>query len=277
MSITAAQRAALNYASRPPGPPAFWYAVGTAIRSIGKGIDEFGVSLQGASATIDKLPIPTTGVKVGGKSPVVSGGGFVAPSANLVGAVHMGEGASAWYSSLLKGGARAVEIGEMSSVGDRAVVVESVVGKQVCIGAGAIVQSATIGDACSVGMGSKIGKGASLGAGAALAAGSVLPAGAKVPAGQLWGGNPAKFVSEMSSEGTVQTAEVTAALAKLHMAEAWKDLDLVNQEHDDYKREALRTPDLISQMREDPKWVPMPTLGEALTKIGVHSNMHTPP
>jgi len=280
MSITAAQRAALLHASRPPGPPALWYAVGSALRSVGAAIDAFGIGLQGECAVTEKLPIPTTAVKIGGKSPVTSAASFVAPSANLVGAVHMGEGASVWYSSLLKGGARAVEIGEMSSVGDRAVVVESVVGKYVHVGAGAIVQSANLGDECSVGMGCKIGKGSSLGAGAALAAGSVLPAGSTVPAGQLWGGNPAKFVAQMgpeANEGTVRNAEVTAELAKLHMAEAWKDLSLVNQEHEDYKREAYRTPDFVSSLREDPKWVPLPTLGETLTKIGVHSNTHTPP
>jgi len=204
----------------------------------------------------------------------------VAPSANLVGAVHMGEGSSAWYSSLLKGEAKSVEIGEMSSVGDRSIVVDSIVGKYVQIGAGAVVQSASIGDESSVGMGCKIGKGASLGAGAALAAGSVLPPGTAVPAGQLWGGNPAAYVSDMpagSTEGVFRTAEITAELAKLHMEEAWKDLSLANQEHDDYKREEYRTPDFIASLRKDPKWVPLPTLGAYLTKIGVHTNTHTPP
>ena len=54
MSISAAQRAALHSASRPPGPPALWYAVGTALRSFGATIDAFGASLQGESATDEK-------------------------------------------------------------------------------------------------------------------------------------------------------------------------------------------------------------------------------
>jgi carbonic anhydrase/acetyltransferase-like protein (isoleucine patch superfamily) len=226
------------------------------------------------------VPIPTTAVKLSGKEPAVGEAGFVAPSANLLGAVTVGQGASVWYASLVHGSKREVEIGEMSSVGDRAVVVDTVVGKYVHIGAGAIVTSAKLGDESSVGMGCKVGKGASLGAGAALAAGSVLRPGAAVPAGQLWGGNPAKMLSDVSAEsraGMVQTAEITAELAKVHMEEAWKDLALVEQDHDDYKREGYRTPDVIAQMREDPKWTPLPTLGEYLTKIGVHSNTHTPP
>ena len=245
--------------------------------------------------------MPTTAVKIGGKSPVVDGASFVAPSANLIGGVHLAQGASAWYSSYIEG----TEVGEMSSVGDRAIVVESVVGKSVHIGAGAIVQSAKLSDECSVGMGSVVGKGASIGAGAAIAAGSVLKAGTAVPAAQLWAGNPAKYVSDVSAEstaGAVRAAEITSELAKLHMDEAWKPLDLVEQvracaptpcvttclsrntplwrlmqDHDDYKREAYRTPDFISSLREDPKWVPLPTLGGSLARIGVHDNFYTPP
>jgi len=246
------------------------------VKSVGAALDAFGVSLQGDSATVEKLPMPTTAVKIGGKSPVVDGASFVAPSANLIGGVHLAQGASAWYSSYIEG----TEVGEMSSVGDRAIVVESVVGKSVHIGAGAIVQSAKLSDECSVGMGSVVGKGASIGAGAAIAAGSVLKAGTAVPAAQLWAGNPAKYVSDVSAEstaGAVRAAEITSELAKLHMDEAWKPLDLVEQDHDDYKREAYRTPDFISSLREDPKWVPLPTLGGSLARIGVHDNFYTPP
>ena len=178
------------------------------------------------------VPIPTTAVKLGGKAPVVASASFVAPSANLLGAVHLGEGASAWYGSLLKGTTSTVEIGEMSSVGDRAVIVDSIVGKNALIGAGAILQSAQVGDGCSVGMGCKVGKGAKLMSGSSLAAGSVLPAGAVVPAGQVWSGSPASYVSDVSSEaadGVVRSAEVTMELSKVHMDEAWKDLALVEQ------------------------------------------------
>lgn len=226
------------------------------------------------------MPIPTTAVKVSGKAPTVGGASFVAPSANLVGAVNMGAGASAWYGSVLQGSTSSVEIGELSSVGDLAVVTDSVVGKYVHIGAGAIVTGAKLADECSVGMGCKVGKGASIGSGAALAAGSVLPAGATVPPGQLWGGAPAKKLSDLSPDaaaGVVRTCEVTAELAKIHMDEAWKDLQMVNEEHDDYKREVQRTPDRLASMRDDPKWVPMPSLGEYLSKAGVHSNTYVPP
>eukprot|EP00966_Prymnesium_polylepis_P335600 7390955-Prymnesium_polylepis.1 len=40
------------------------------------------------------VPIPTTGVKLDGKAPTITDAAFVAPSANLVGAVSVGSGAS---------------------------------------------------------------------------------------------------------------------------------------------------------------------------------------
>ena len=226
------------------------------------------------------VPIPTTAVKLSGKAPAVDAAAFVAPSATLVGAVTMRESASAWYSATLKGDAAAVEIGELSTVGDRAVVTSSTVGKRALVGAGAILTSAKVGDDCSVGMGAKVLSGASLGNGSVLEAGSVLRAGTAVPAGERWAGNPAAKVGDVGGdevEGIGRTAEVTAELAKIHADEAWKEYWLVDQEHDDYKREKGRTADEISYMRHDPKWVPLPTLGEHLTKIGVHSNNYTPP
>jgi len=101
-----------------------------------------------------------------------------------------------------------------------------------------------------------------------------------VPAGQLWGGIPAAKLADLGPDaaaGMVRTAEVTAELGKLHMAEAWKDLGLVEQEHNDYKRETFRTPDRLSGMRDDPKWVPLPSLGAHLSKIGVHESTFVPP
>ena len=67
MSITAAQRAALLHASRPPGPPALWYAVGSVVKSVGAALDAFGVSLQGDSATVEKralTPIPSRALAI---------------------------------------------------------------------------------------------------------------------------------------------------------------------------------------------------------------------
>ena len=182
MSLTPVQRAYLAWSSRPPGPASFWYAVGTAVRSVGRMVDQLGVSAQGDLACLEKLPLPCTVVKHAGVVPTVSGAAFTAPSANLVGAVELGRASSAWYSSLLKGGQRGpTRIGELASIGDRATINSSTVGKSAAIGAGAIVTEASIGDGCSVGIAAKVGAKCTIGAGAVLAAGSVLKPGNHPP------------------------------------------------------------------------------------------------
>ena len=112
-----------------------------------------------------------------------------------------------------------------------------------------------------------------------LAAGSVLPAGASVPDGEEWAGSPAKKVgtnSEDDAAGLAAHGALTAELAALHADEAWKDMGLVEQEKGDYKREKGRTAEYIQTMREDPGWVPMPTLGEKLSEIGAREQYYVP-
>ena len=50
----------------------------------------------------------------------------------------------------------------------------------------------------------------------------------------------------------------------------------MQQEADDYKREKGRTPEYIQTMREDPGWVPLPTLGEKLSEMGAREQYFVP-
>jgi len=267
MAFTAAQRASLTWAQRPPGPASLWYAVGTAVRSLGNAMDGLGASFQGDCAYIEKLPVPCTAVKIGGKAPGVDAAAFVAPSANVLGAVTLGKGSSVWYASLLKGDTAPVSVGDMSAIGDRAVVTGSTVGSSVLIGAGSVVTSSKVGDGSSLGMGCKVGKGCTIGAGAVIAGGSVLPPGTDVPAGQFWAGAPAKFVGPVSDDeaaGILENVQFTSALGGVHQSEAWKPPALIEQDLADYKVVRYRTPTYITTMRYDPGWVPMKTLGDFL-------------
>lgn len=279
MALSAVQRSTLAWSSRPPGPSGLWSAIGTAVRGAGRAIDSLGLSIQGDCAYVEKLPVPSTAVKVAGLAPSVAGAAFVAPSANLVGNVTLGEGASVWYSSLVKGDAAPVSVGPGAVLSDRSMVCGSTVGSDVLVGAGAIVTSSTLGNGCSIGMGSKVGAGCTVGEGAVLTAGSVLPAGTSVPPGQVWSGSPAKMAAAVSGADTDIIKENTSLAAKLAMAhaeEAWKEPALIEQEKGDYKIQKQRTPQYISTLREDPKWVPLPTLGDFLEKSSAYEITSTP-
>lgn len=165
---------------------------------------------------------------------------FLAPCATLAGRVHLGEGSSVWYGAVLRadhahcginaspevvatwrnrdpderrlrdpdpwesGGGGGIWIGRNTNVQDGCVVTakedHTEVGEGVTIGHSAQIHSATVGDYALIGMGSVISPLVTIEAEAFVAAGSVVGRGEAVKAGELWGGNPAKKLRDLTQE-----------------------------------------------------------------------------
>ena len=98
----------------------------------------------------------------------------------------------------------AVFIGEDTNVQDGAVITarsnHTVIGNGVTIGHLAQLHSCTVGNYVLVGMGSVVNPGCVIEEEAFLAAGAVIPAGTVVHAGELWIGNPARKVRDLTAE-----------------------------------------------------------------------------
>ena len=97
--------------------------------------------------------------------PQIDESAFVASSADLIGRVTIGEEASVWYNSTLRGDIHEIEVGPRSNVQDNAVLhVESnqgcYLGELVTVGHGAIVHACQIGNEVLVGMGATVLDGA---------------------------------------------------------------------------------------------------------------------
>jgi len=277
------EQAFLSNSNRPPGPASLWFSIGSVLRTAGRCIDAFGLNMQGDMGTVNKIVTPTTLINHGGQAPTFEGAHFVAPSANLIGSVELRKGSSVWYASTLRGDAGSITVGDNSNVQDRTVVSANSnavsIGRYVSLGAGSVVDSATIGDESSVGIGSTILAGAEVSKNSMLAAGSVLAAGVKVPSGQLWAGNPAKFVCDLTAEdidGMIKSAELTSAMSAMHHEECWKDLQQIEQDHKDYKTENERDPEYAYTLRDyhDGIFEPLPTLSEQLARIGAPSHTY---
>ena len=73
-------------------------------------------------------------------------------------------------------------------------------GRYVTIGQGCVLRSATIEDEVLIGEKCVLMEGSLVENHSILAPGSVLPPGRLVPSGQLWAGNPAKFVRNLSKD-----------------------------------------------------------------------------
>mmetsp|Transcript_24605 Transcript_24605/g.34724 ORF Transcript_24605/g.34724 Transcript_24605/m.34724 type:complete len:307 (-) Transcript_24605:337-1257(-) len=98
----------------------------------------------------------------------------------------------------------AILIGENSNVQDGCVITSrvnhTVIGDGVTIGHSAQIHSATVGDYALIGMGSVLCENSIVQSEAFVAAGAVIGPGVTVPAGELWAGNPARKLRDLTSE-----------------------------------------------------------------------------
>ena len=133
----------------------------------------------------------------------------MAPNASLVGDVMVSNFATVWYNVTIRAEVNPVRIGNFSSIGDGTSIFSTHalphglsasvnIGKNVVVEAGCSIHSCIIDDDCVIGAGSVVGAGARIERGAVLLPNSVVPPGRLIPSGQVWGGNPATFVRELS-------------------------------------------------------------------------------
>jgi carbonic anhydrase/acetyltransferase-like protein (isoleucine patch superfamily) len=146
----------------------------------------------------------------------------VAPSAVVIGDVHLAAGASLWPTAVARGDVCPILVGEGSNVQDGAVLHGDpgqpvTIGADVTIGHRAVVHGATLEDGCLIGIGAIVLNGVTVGAGALVAAGSVVTR--DVPAGALVMGAPAQVKRQLDTaaiEAQRQHARRYRALARVH-------------------------------------------------------------
>lgn len=124
---------------------------------------------------------------------------FVVPNATVIGDVTLEEESSVWYSAVLRGDINRIIIGPRSNIQDGAIVhladdYSAIVGELVTIGHRAIVHACTIGDEVLVGMGAIILDGAEIGPRSIIGANTLVTAETKIAPGSLVVGSPGKVV-----------------------------------------------------------------------------------
>jgi carbonic anhydrase/acetyltransferase-like protein (isoleucine patch superfamily) len=147
------------------------------------------------------------------KQPSLGARAYVAPSADVIGQVILGDDASIFFQCVLRGDINSIAVGARSNIQDHSTVhvasdLGVVLGEDVSVGHGCTIHACTIGDRVLVGMGSIIMDGTVVGDDCLIAAGSLLPKGKKYESGSLIMGNPARVTRKL-------TPEEIAGLAKL--------------------------------------------------------------
>ena len=138
-------------------------------------------------------------------SPEIDPSAFIAPSADIIGRVTIGEKSSVWYNATLRGDINEIIIGPRSNVQDNAVIHLSddhgcYLGELVTIGHSAILHACTIKDETLVGMGAILLDGSIIGERSIIGAGALVTGGTIIPPGSLVLGSPAKVVKILSIE-----------------------------------------------------------------------------
>ena len=179
------------------------------LRAAGQSLFRAGMANQGAMGHEDtRVPslrcVPISAAKF----PKLLDADWIAPNATVVGDVRLGEGASLWHGTIVRGDTAAIKIGKNSTVqdltriaSDAAVAGDEVtIGENVYVGANASLDACTLEDNSFVGMGSSVRRGARVESFAVVSAGAVIEEGVTVPSGQIWAGAPATYLRDLTQE-----------------------------------------------------------------------------
>jgi carbonic anhydrase/acetyltransferase-like protein (isoleucine patch superfamily) len=129
---------------------------------------------------------------------------FIAPTAAVMGDVTVGEDASIWYHTVLRGDMAPIVIGPQSNIQDGTIVhvdkgVPCTVGQRVAVGHRVILHGCAVGDDCLIAMGSVLLNRVNIGNGSVVAAGAVLPEGMQVPPKSLVMGIPGRIIRSVDA------------------------------------------------------------------------------
>ncbi|GHA65308.1 gamma carbonic anhydrase family protein [Formosimonas limnophila] len=134
---------------------------------------------------------------------------FVAPSAVLIGRVHLSKGANVWYGAVLRGDNEPILIGESSNIQENSVLHTDMgcplnVGSHVTVGHSVTLHGCTIGNNSLIGMGATILNRAVIGHNSIVGAGALVTEGKTFPDGSLIIGSPAKLARALTNEEIAQ-------------------------------------------------------------------------
>jgi carbonic anhydrase/acetyltransferase-like protein (isoleucine patch superfamily) len=163
--------------------------------------------------------------------PQIHSTAFIAPGATVIGDVTLGDEASVWFHTTVRADINRIVIGPRSNVQDGAVVhladdFGTFVGELVTVGHKAILHACTVEDEVLVGMGAIVLDGAEIGARSIIGAGALVTGGKRIGPGSLVLGSPAKVVRQLSLDEQAEIkvwAEKYVALSRAYRSGEFGD------------------------------------------------------
>jgi carbonic anhydrase/acetyltransferase-like protein (isoleucine patch superfamily) len=143
----------------------------------------------------------------GGFQPRIASDAFVAPTAVVIGAVEIGQGASIWYGCVLRADGNVLRVGARTNIQDGTVIhvngqpdggrgkdgYATNIGADITVGHMALLHACTIEDGAFIGMKACVMDGVVVESQGMVAAGALVTPGKRIKRGELWAGSPAKL------------------------------------------------------------------------------------
>ncbi|MDQ3087895.1 MAG: gamma carbonic anhydrase family protein [Acidobacteriota bacterium] len=131
---------------------------------------------------------------------------FIAETAVIIGDVEIGEQASIWYGSVLRGDVNYIRIGNRTNIQDASIIHVSskthptILEDEITVGHRVTLHGCYVETGCLIGIGAIILDGVRVGANSLVAAGSLLTPNTIIPPRSLVMGTPAKVKRELDDE-----------------------------------------------------------------------------
>ena len=137
--------------------------------------------------------------EIAGQRPTVHPTAWIAPSADLIGDVRLGEEASVWFGACIRADNTPIVIGARANIQEGAMLhsdpgAPCTVGEGCTVGHHAILHGCTLGANVLVGMGATVLNRAVIGEDCLIGAGALVTEGKSFPPGHLIVGAPARAV-----------------------------------------------------------------------------------
>lgn len=153
--------------------------------------------------------------RIDGNAPQVPASAWIAPSAEVIGDVRLGEQAGVWFGAVIRADNTPIVVGDRTNIQEGAMLHSDpgtplTIGADCTIGHHAILHGCTLGDRVLVGMGATVLNNAVIAEDCLIGAGALVTEGKTFPPGSLIIGSPARAVKALPPE----------ALAALRMSAA---------------------------------------------------------
>jgi carbonic anhydrase/acetyltransferase-like protein (isoleucine patch superfamily) len=163
---------------------------------------------------------------------------FVAPSADVVGNVQIGNESSIWFNTTIRGDVNRINIGHRTNVQDNTCIHvmnrtgPTEVGNEVTIGHSAMIHGCTIRDRVLIGIHATILDKAVIEPEVIVAAGSLVPPGKHLESGFMYMGSPVKQTRKLTDEEYDSIKEHADNYVKYARAYLKKDIYNANPFYD---------------------------------------------